>query len=461
MTSKPDITNAAVTPEVTRRDFIKRTAGSALALPTIVPASVFGKGAPSNRLNVGIIGLGAQGRRMLRTLMALNVNVVALCDVDSRQLVQARREFGLPRATRYTDYRQMLRNDRSIKAVVIATPDHWHMHLCRAAILAGKHVYCEKPLAHSVAEARLLGDLARNSKVVTQMGNQGSASDAFRRCVEVIEAGVLGQIPEVHAYIPGGRFPRGINRPKGGSGAPSGLNWDFWVGPAASQPYHEHLYHPFDWRGWYSFGSGQLGDFGCHALNLPVRSLYLGYPDRIEVSGTGFGMESYFVSGKVSMHFPRRAKLAATTLNWYDEVNPPTSIFKDVIEFYGEVPSGVLMIGEDGAIFTGPHNMNGILKLNGDKQFKPILTHEGVKRLGHGLPRVRSHQEEWVEACKGHGSTYSHFASGGHLTEIVQAGVLALRLGVSIDWDGQNMRVPDMPAADTLIRPDYRTRYNA
>ena len=219
------------------------------------------------------------------------------------------------------------------------------------------------------------------------------------------------------------------------------------------------MYHPFDWRGWYSFGSGQLGDFGCHALNLPARSLYLGYPDRIEVSGTGLGMDSYFVSGTVSMHFPRRGRLAAVTLNWYDEVNPPTAVFKDVIEFYGNVPSGVLMVGESGSIFTGPHNMNGILKLKGDKQFKPIVRHEGVKRIGQGLPRVRSHQEEWVQACKVHGATYSHFGSGGHLTEIVQAGVLALRLGVSIDWDGQNMRVPDMPAADALIRPQYRSRH--
>ena len=190
-----------------------------------------------------------------------------------------------------------------------------------------------------------------------------------------------------------------------------------------------------------------------------MRSLYLEYPDRIDISGTGFGKESYFVSGKVRYHFPERGRLKDVTLTWYDEVNPPITVFNDVIEFYGEVPSGVLMVGENGSIFTGPHNMNGILKLAGDKQFKPILKHEGVRHIGQGLPRVRSHQEEWVNACKGHGVTYFISNRGGRLTEVVQAGVLALRLGESINWDGVNMRVPDMPAADPLIHPTYRTRY--
>ncbi len=431
-----------------------------MALPAMVPHTVFGQHAPSNRLNVAVIGLGSQGRRMLNALLRLRVNVIALCDVDSGQIARAKHETKLRYARSYTDYRQLLHRERSLEAVVIATPDHWHMHLCRAAIEARKHVYCEKPLAHSVAEARLLRDLARTSSVVTQMGNQGSASDAFRRCVEIIEASAIGQVRDVHAYIPGGRFPRGIDRPAGSTaGAPPGLDWDFWVGPAPAQPYLAHMFHPFDWRGWYDFGSGQLGDFGCHSFNLPARALRLGYPDRIEVSGTGFGKESYFVSGQVRMHFPERGQLAAVNLNWYDDVNPPTDVFKEVIEFYGEVPSGVLLVGDSGTIFTSPHNTDGVLKLRGEKQFKPVLLHEGVRRIPVALPRVRSHYEEWVSACRHHGATYSHFASGGHLTEIVQAGVLALRLGVSIDWDGVNMRVPDMPAADPLIRPVYRTRY--
>ncbi|HLJ56793.1 MAG TPA: Gfo/Idh/MocA family oxidoreductase, partial [Chthonomonadaceae bacterium] len=441
----------------TRRKIL--TGAAAMAIPEFVPRTVFGVGAPSNRLNIAVIGLGTQGRRLLAAFLSTNAHVLALCDVDRRQIAKAKAETGLKSAAEYTDYRELLRHEPDLQAVVIATPDHWHMHLCHAAMEARKHVYCEKPLAHSVAEARYLRWMARATRVVTQMGNQGSASDAFRRCVDAIGASLLGQVREVHAYVPGGRFPRGIDRPEGGSGPPRGLDWDFWCGPAPEQPYHDHIYHPFDWRGWYSFGSGQLGDFGCHAFNLPARALQLGYPDRIEVSGTGFGKPSYFVSGQVRMHFPARGSLAPVTLNWYDDMNPPTTVFRDVIRFYGEAPSGVLLVGDGGLMFTSPHNKDGVLKLKGEKTFTPVLHHEAVRKIPSGLPRVRSHYDEWVRACRGHGMTYSPFEIGGHLTEIVQAGVLALRLGESIDWDGVNMRVPDMPAADRLIRLTYRPRY--
>ena len=295
--------------------------------PFILPASVFGQRAPSNRLDVAIIGLGSQGRRNLSALMRLPVNIVAMCDVDQRQLALAKSVLGPKPAALYSDYRQMLHKERSIHAVVIATPDHWHMHLCRTMMEAGKHVYCEKPLAHAVGEVRMLRQLARRTNVVTQMGNQGSASESFRRSIEVIGAKALGQIRNVHAYVPGGHFPRGIDRPRGGEGAPGALDWDFWVGPSPAQPYHDHLFHPWDWRGWYAFGGGQLADFGCHTFNLPMRALALSYPDRIEVSGTGFGKASYFVSGQVRIHFPARmnGRFAPVTLNWYDDVNPPTA----------------------------------------------------------------------------------------------------------------------------------------
>jgi len=452
--------DSAPTSGTTRREFLRSAAWTAATLPAFVPSSVFGSGAPSNRLNVALIGCGSQGQRLLASMLRMNINPVAVCDVDVRQTARVKHELKLIRSRVYTDYRRLLQRERRLDAVVIATPDHWHMHLCRAAIEEEKHVYCEKPLAHAVGEARLLRDLARQSKVVTQMGNQGSASDVFRRSVEIISGGAIGQVRDVHAYIPGGKFPRGIDHPQGAPGAPLGLNWDFWVGPAPAQPYQPHL-HPFEWRGWYDFGSGQLGDFGCHSFNLPMRALQLTYPERIEVSGTGFGKESYFVSGQVRMMFPARPNFAPVTLNWYDDVNPPTGIFKEVIEFYGNVPSGVLLIGENGSIFTSPHNTECILRLTSDKKFVPVLQHEGVKHISSGLPRVRSHQDEWVNACRGVGQTYSHFESGGHLTEVIQAGVLALRLGRSIDWDGVRMHVPDLPAADSLIRPTYRTRYVA
>jgi hypothetical protein len=444
---------------ISRRTFLKSAAAVGTVLPTIVPSSVFGSHAPSNRLNIAMIGLGSQGRRDLYALMSLNANIVALCDVDQRQTARIKEEAGLRHAKTYTDYRQLLKHEKWLDAVVIATPDHWHALLCRAAIRAGKHVYCEKPLARTVGEARALRVLARRSKSVTQMGNQGSASVAFRRGIEVIEAGALGQIRDIHVYVPGGHFPRGIDHPRGGGGAPHALNWDFWVGPARAQPYHEHLYHPFEWRGWYSFGSGQLGDFGCHAFNLPVRALKLGYPDHIEVAGTGLGMESYFVSGQVQYHFPARAELDEVTLNWYEEMDPPADVFRDVIALYGELPSGVLLCGDGGTMFTSPHNMNGIVKLRGDTDFHSILHHDALRNIPVRLPRVHSHYGEWLSACRGVGRTFSDFGTGGHLTEIVQAGVLAVRLGASIDWNGASMKVPGVPEADPIIHPVYRTRW--
>ena len=391
--------------------------------------------------------------------MSLGAKVVALCDVDERRLNFIKREAGLAHAATYTDYRHLFEKERSLDGVVIATPDHWHMLLCRAAMRAGKHIYCEKPLARTVGEARAVRDLAHVSHVITQMGNQGSASASFRRAVEVIEAGALGQIRDIYTYIPGGRFPRGINRPPGAGGTPRGLNWDIWLGPAPAQPYHEHIYHPFDWRGWYEFGSGQLGDFGCHALNLPMRALKLGYPHRVEVSGTGFGKESYFTSGQVRYHFAARPGLAPVTLTWYDEVYPPTEVFRDVIGFYNEMASGVLLVGDNGILFTSPHNTDCILMLKGDRTFQPLLQHDGVRDVPIRLPRIQSHHGEWVNACKHRTGTYSNFTIGGLLTEIVQAGVVALRLGHSIDWDGERMCVPGIPRARHIVHPDYRTRW--
>ena len=456
-----DIENAV--PEqggISRRSLLKTAIRS--AVPAIVPASVLGANAPSNRLNVAVIGLGSQGRRDLYALMSQNARIVALCDVDDRQTAHIKREAGLHQAATYSDYRLMFAREKWLDAVLIATPDHWHALLCRAAFHAGKHVYCEKPLARTVGEARELRQLARSSRLITQMGNQGSASEAFRRSIEVIEAGALGQINEIHAYIPGGRFPRGIDRPRGGGGhAPHGLNWDFWVGPAPALPYHDHLYHPFDWRGWYDFGSGQLGDFGCHAFNLPARALKLGYPDWIAVEGVGLGRPSYIVSGHVRFHFPARQKLCEVTIDWYDAIDPPVNVFRDVIECYGDLPSGVLLLGENGSMFTSPHNMGGIVKLHGDNQFRPVLHHPGLQSVPVRLPRVRSHYDEWLRACRGAGHTYSNFDTGGQLTEVVQAGVLALRLGRSIHWNGPTMQAEESPDAGALIHPGYRTRWMA
>ena len=453
---------------LSRRDFVKNAAllsGSAITsplLPQLVaegaePASA--KPQPLDKLNIAIIGAGNQGRGNFRVLHGLDENIFALCDVDENQIATTlKQQPALAGAKVYSDYRKLLEQEKSLDAVVIATPDHWHAPIARAAMQAGKHVYCEKPLTHSIGEARELRELAKTSKVVTQMGNQGSASASLRRSIELIKAGVLGQIHEVHTYMPGGRFRRGITRPLGADPVPAGLNWDVWVGPAPFTPFKQGVYHPRVWRGWYDFGSGQLGDFGCHAFNLPMRALDLDYPAKVEIVCTGLGQDSYFVNGIIKLHFAARKDLAPVTLSWYDGgAQPPDGLFQDVIAVFKKLQNGVLLVGDKGIIFTNPWNMAALIKLKGEDRLQDVLHHEATKDIPVTLPRTRSHQYEWVQACKGGPATYSNFEVGGHLTEIVLSGVLAARLGRSIEWNGAQMEVQDAPASATkIIHPQYR-----
>ncbi len=440
----------------TRRTFLKRAAAGAAGL-TLLPRHVRGA---NDRLDIAIIGTGNISRSHLNTLPTCGGNIVALCDVDARQIAAVRREFAwLSRAKTYADYRRLLERERSIDAVVIATPDHWHAALCTAVMQAGKHVYCEKPLTRCVGEARDLRVLARASSVVTQLGNQGSASPSMRRGVEVVQAGILGQVSEVHVCIADGQnLRRATVRPTGEDPVPTGFNWDFWIGPSPFRPFKEHAYHPLTWRGWYDFGTGHLGDFGCHALNLPVRALKLNYPDTINISGNYLGKESYISEGTIELLFPARQNLAPLKIIWYDGgVQPPPEVFREMADRRPhEQPRGVVLVGEKGKLFTNAWNMEAILKMHDAPNLKDVLRHEAVQDVPTSLPRVESHQAEWVAACKGGPATYSSFEVGGHLTEIVAAGVLALRLGRSIEWNGETMEAAGMADAAQFVRPAYR-----
>ncbi len=444
---------------LTRRSFL-RTSAAAAAAPLILRAPLCGQHAPSNRLNIAVIGLGNQSRIHLKNLQGPGENIIALCDVDERQIATAKKENkALAGAKTYRDYRQMLDREKTLDAVVVATPDHWHTPLCKALMRAGKHVYCEKPLTHSVGEARELRQLLKTCKVVTQMGNQGSASASLRRSLELIQAGVLGQIREVHASVRDGRnLRRGTVRPAGADPVPAGFNWDFWCGPAPLRPYKEETYHPKIWRGWYDFGCGHLGDFGCHAFNLPVRALKLGYPEKITVSAQGLGTESYITSGTIELHFAARPNLAPVKLVWYDgEVPVAPALFQEVIALrQGNFPGGVVLIGEKGKLFTNSWNGEAMLMLNGEVRPKDVLFHEPTKGIAASVPRTPSHHEEWIAACKGGPATYSDFEVGGQLTEIVLAGLVALRVGHSIDWDGEKMEVRGEPDAKKFIHPAPR-----
>ncbi|MFN3649752.1 MAG: Gfo/Idh/MocA family protein [Armatimonadota bacterium] len=416
--------------------------------------------AANNKLNLAVVGCGGQGRGVMGGMLSSGeVNLVALCDPDAGMIEQARSaaaNHGGAAAKAYEDYRRLLDDAGTIDAVLIATPDHWHAPLCKAFMAAGKHIYCEKPLTHSIAEARELRELARQSKVVTQMGNQGSASESLRRCVEIIQSGALGQVREIYSWGIGVDAREGSA--SGEDPVPSNLNWDLWVGPSEMRPYKKDTYHPYSWRGWFDFGNGGLADFCCHAINLPMRALDLGYPERL-VTNFHDGKQ---VAGKaaVEFHFPQRGKLDAVVLHWMGGQKPREELVKPLAElFEGKVPDGLLIVGEKGIIHTSHWNTDGLIRLEGEEMLRRVSSHPATKDLPKTLPRTNGHDREWIAACRGEGKTFSDFETGGKLTEIGFAGVVAVRAGKSLDWDGEAMKATNDPDADRFIRTEHRKKW--
>jgi predicted dehydrogenase len=457
---------------MTRRKFLgataTATAAAAAAGPMVLRSpALAGEAAPvaGDRLNIAIIGAGRRMQPLLKTLtQGLSQNVVALCDVDSNQIDRTRKSIGEPlaKAKDYKDYRKLLESEKSVDAVVVATPDHWHARICQAAIEAGKHVYCEKPLTHTLAESRLIRELSRKAKVVTQTGNQGSAATPLRRAIEVIQAGALGQVREVHAWHPPHGWPCGVDRPAGQDAVPAGFDWDFWIGPAPMRPYKSDIYHPIAWRGWYDFGGGSVADFCCHAFNLPVRALQLTYPEKIEISGTDMGKESFPTSCKVVYSFPARGDLPPVKIFWYTgQIMPPEDVTNVMLPTWGKISgTGCLIVGEKGTISAGLWNDACTLKLKDEPKFRGIMDHQAVKDVAETIPRVAGHIDEWVDACKGKGKCFSDFDFGGRLTEIGLAGMVALRLNRDIEWDGLAMKVKGAPEADAIINPKCRADWH-
>jgi len=446
-----------------RRGFLKASAAVAAsaAVGPMVLRGAASSTAANAKLNLAVVGCGGQGRGDMKGLISNGVRLVALCDTDESMIDQARADAGKQGegVKAYPDYRKLLDDAASFDAVLIATPDHWHAPLCRAFIKAGKHVYCEKPLTHSVAEARELRELARaNPKVVTQMGNQGSASASARRCIELIKAGVLGHVREIYHWGIGVTANEGV--PKGEDPVPKGFDWDFWVGPSPMRPFKKGTYHPASWRGWFDFGNGGLADFCCHVINMPQRALDLSYPNRLVLNMQN-GKQ---IDGKaaVEFHFPARGELPPLVFHWQGNGKPPEEITKPLAEVYKEkMPDGVLMVGEKGVIYTSHWNEGGLIRLNGEPRLTDVTHHEATKAIPKTLPRSPGHGAEWINACRGEGKPYSDFDTGGLLTEIGLSGVVAVRAGKSLDWDGQNMRATNAPEADRFIRTEQRSKWLA
>ncbi len=463
-----------------RRNFI-RNAALATAGFYIVPRHVLGKGftAPSDKLNIA--GVGCGGKAEVNLPYAFNtgeVNIAALCDVDDRMSVNARKKW--PNAPYYKDYRELLDKEKNnIDAVIVTTPDHMHAPIALASMQLHKHVYCEKPLTHDIYEARILTQAAVKYKVVTQMGNQGSSGDDTRNVETWIQAGVIGHVHTVHVWTNRPVWPQGIPTPTGKFDIPKEVDWDLWLGTAPYRDFNP-TYLPAIWRGWVDFGTGSLGDMGCHFMDVPFRALKLGYPISVETSVgsvyTGFFEEAVYIdsyppSAKTYIQFPARENMPPVELVWYDGgIKPrrPDELLPD--ENMEQIDGGIIFEGTKGKMMAGLFGKNATLL--------PTKLMQAANLPKSKFPFVdggsEGHQKQWVQACKkGYGTyTSSSFDKSGPLTETVIMGNLAVRSynysetnakgdkifpgRKKLLWDGENMKVTNFEPANQFVKREYR-----
>jgi predicted dehydrogenase len=345
---------------------------------------------------------------------------------------------------------------KDIDAVIVACPDHMHAFATIAAMQLGKHVYCEKPLTHSIYEARRVAEVAKKMNVRTQMGHNGNATEGTRLTVEMLRSGVIGAIKEIHTWTNRPIWPQGIERPPGEDPVPPGLDWDAWIGPAPMRPYKskhpdgKDVYHPFTWRGWVDFGTGALGDMGCHIINASYWALNLGYPDWVE-AGCWFNGETYPDWSIIRWQFPERDGRPAVKLFWYDGGKLPERPKELEADRKFAEGGGTLWIGEKGKLFTATAQAPRLIPESKMKDFvKPPQT---IERLPQG---PSPHHREWLDAIRSGKESSANFQYSAGLTEIVLLGNVAIRARKKIEWDGPNMKVKGMPEAEPFIKREYR-----
>ncbi len=443
---------------VSRRKFIG-TAAAGFAGVTLVPSNVIaglGHKAPSDKLNIAGIGVGGMGYTNL--LHMETENIVALCDVDSEYAGRNsfRRWY---RARQYKDYRVMLEEQKDIDAVMIATPDHSHALPALIAMRQGIHVYLQKPLTHSVYESRIMTETAQRYGVATQMGNQGNSADGIRQICEWIWAGTIGEITHVDTWTNRPIWPQGLTRPEKGKRVPKELDWDLFIGPAQFREYNP-VYHPWNWRGWWDFGTGALGDMGCHIIDPVFKALNLQYPSSVEASSTPFNNDSAPNAEVIRYEFPRRDNLPKVampevTVSWYDGgfMPPRPDELKDG-EQMGDDGGGCIFYGTRGKIMCGTYGANPTLLPTSEMaHFEPPAM--SIRRISNAMEG--GHEQDWIRACKENKDTRveasSNFAYAGPLNEMVVMGVLAVRLQSlerKLQWDGPNMRFKNISDSDNL-----------
>jgi predicted dehydrogenase len=485
-----------------RRDFLKQSAfvaGMGVWVATSPRVRALAEQSANERLNIACIGIGGKGDSDSEHASQL-ANIVAICDVDAKRVgLKAAKEVKnngsvtrpFEKAKQYSDFRKMFDElGKSIDAVTVSIPDHMHAVAAMTAIKLGKHVYCQKPMTHDVWEARQLRMAAREHKVATQMGNQGTASSKLREGVELIRAGVIGPVKEVHIWTNRPIWPQApaiMTRPPA-EPVPDYLNWDQWLGTAPERPYNK-AYHPFKWRGFRDFGTGALGDMGCHTANLPFMALKLEYPTSIEGEAGDVNDETYPSWARVRYEFAEREGMPPVTVNWYEGkkdgvlVHPPEELVQKVLAEYAKVShesknegkkdkkeqksekklqlnnSGSIIVGEKGMLYS-PHDYGGAWSL------LPADDYRDYKAPAETLPRNaqggdEGQKMEWVEAIKGGRPAMSNFDYAGLLTEFILLGNIAINnSGKKLAWDGPNLKFPGNPEADKFLRREYRSPWS-
>jgi len=493
----------------TRREFLEESLLAAAAI-TGVPRQAVGEGRAregaglSDKVALACIGVGAQGTRVMMDFLKMpEVEVVAVCDVNresgdysewgqgelvgkerrllndstwgadwkgptcgrepARRLVEAyyRKLRNLPGYTgcvAYNDFRELLDKEKKLDAVVVCTPDHWHAQISITAMRTGKHVFCQKPMTHNIHEARLMAEVARETKVATQVAVMNEASKATRQLTEWVAAGVIGQVREVHNWSQRPYWPQGLERPKNSEPVPEGLDWDLWLGPAPARPY-DHVYLPFVWRGWYDFGVGAIGDMGNYSFDTMFRALKLTSPVSVDASSTPRFRETYPVGSLIHWEFPARGDRAPVTIHWYDgDLRPPRPAELEPDEQMSDVEDGegMLLVGDRGKILCGFEGQNArLIPASRMKAFEPPPD---------DLPKSPGAYEEWLGAIQGGAPPRANFEFEQRVVEAVLLGSIAVRMGTKLEWDADHDRIirlaegraGDLETANMQINPPRR-----
>ncbi|MHC4508937.1 MAG: Gfo/Idh/MocA family protein [Planctomycetota bacterium] len=481
---------------ITRREFVA-AAASSFAF-TIIPSRVWGA---NDRFYLAGVGVGGKGAGEVRDLTRAGGTFVALCDVDEARADRTFKDF--PDAKCYKDFRVMLEKEKGIDAVTVSTPDHTHAIASLMAMALGKHVYCQKPLTHSLHEARLMKRAARYYKVQTQMGNQAHAGEPIRRAVELVRAGIIGPVREVHAWTNRPIWPQGQKalderERLAGQSRPTGLDWDLWLGPAPSRRYNA-CYVPFKWRGWWDFGTGALGDMACHIMDMAYWALDLGTPLSVEAESGGQTAETGPDWSTITYRFAPRKSVGGGNLGsavgpraavegpavkyvWYDgktdgKQNAPYNLLEQVTEEARQKDAGETTVNARGrqrkkpqpgiddpkrwdVVLVGDDGMMSFRRSGTDWIIMPGRRAEQFANVPRTIRRVPNEDVEWLEACRGGPKPLSSFDYAGQLTEMVLLGNLAVRLDKKIEWDGEALKARSAPEADTLIRRPCREGWN-